>query len=383
MIKIENTHVDNIVRAVYSARNAMNSWDKSDSNWETDTLGKADLDLAKRLSKAGNDHAKYLRMINVTCDITAPLYWWKQFSTYRVGVVQNSTSTMHRLTHKPFEMSDFSFEHLIGNNGKECFDVNEDFEEIFKTVIGHEMYSVTNKGRVYSKKRGKFLKPSVNSSNYKKVVLNGKNLYVHRLVAEAFCNNPNGLCEVNHKDGNKWNNNYTNLEWVTKSENLKHAFDMGLKTTSGYTRYKVSKSAHRFTDYEIEEIREMYYDGMTKQEIANKIGCYSSTICNILNGRTYREIEMTPYDTAKLLVDNLNDLREKYLETKSKDVWLQMIQLLPSSYNQKRTVQLNYQVLKSMYFARRNHKLEEWHTFCDWIESLPYSELIIECGRDK
>lgn len=376
MIKIENTHVDNIVRAVYSARNAMNSWDKSDSDWETDTLGKADLDLAKRLSKAGNDHAKYLRMINVTCDITAPIYWWKQFSTYRVGVVQNSTSTMHRLTHKPFEMSDFSFEHLIGNNEKEYFDVNEDFEEIFKTVIGHEMYSVTNKGRVYSEKRGKFLKPSVNSSNYKKVVLNGKNLYVHRLVAEAFCNNPNGLCEVNHKDGNKWNNNYTNLEWVTKSENLKHAFDMGLKTTSGYTRYKVSKSAHRFTDYEIEEIREMYYDGMTKQEIANKIGCYSSTICNILNGRTYREIEMTPYDTAKLLVDNLNDLREKYLETKSKDVWLQIIQLLPSSYNQKRTVQLNYQVLKSMHFARRNHKLDEWHTFCNWIESLPYSELI-------
>ena len=309
-------------------------------------------------------------------DITAPLYWWKEFDTYKVGTVANSTSTMHRLTHKPFEMSDFSFDHLIGNSEKEYFDVDEDFKEVFKTVVGHEMYSVTNKGRVYNEKRGKFLKPSVNSSNYKKVVLNGKNLYVHRLVAEAFCDNPDNLCEVNHKDGNKWNNNYTNLEWVTKSENAQHAFDMGLRTVSGYTRYKVSKSAHRFTDYEIEEIRKMYYDGVTKQEIADKIGCCSSVICNILNGQTYREIEMTPYDTAKLLVDNLNELREKYLETKSKDVWWQMIQLLPTSFNQRRTVQMNYAVALNMYHARKNHKLDEWHVLCDEIKALPYFEKI-------
>lgn len=377
MIKIENTNIYGWDAAIRGMRNPMNSWDKSDSDFGE--VGENDLKLMKTLSKAGNDHGKFLRMINVTVDITAPLYWWKEFDTYKVGTVANSTSTMHRLTHKPFEMSDFSFDKLIGSTEKEYFDVDEDFNEIFKPIIGHEMYSVTNKGRVYNEKRGKFLKPSVNSSNYKKVVLNGKNSYVHRLVAEAFCDNHDNLCEVNHKDGNKWNNNYTNLEWVTKSENAQHAFDMGLRTISGYTRYKVSKSAHRFTDYEIEEIRKMYYDGMTKQEIADKIGCYSSTICDILNGHTYREIEMTPYDTAKLLIDNLNDLREKYLETKSKDVWWQMIQLLPSSYNQKRTVQLNYQVLKQMYFARRNHKLDEWHTLCDWMESLPYfKEIVIQ-----
>lgn len=387
MIKIKNVDVYGWEAAIRGMRNPMNSWDKSDSGLTVMTpydvefghepnydyiIGENDLKLMKSLSKAGNDHGKFLRMINVTVDITAPLYWWKEFDTYKVGTVANSTSTMHRLTHKPFEMSDFSFDQLIGNDEKEYFDVDEDFKEVFKTVVGHEMYSVSNKGRVCNEKRCKFLKPSVNSSNYKKVVLNGKNLYVHRLVAEAFCDNPDNLCEVNHKDGNKWNNNYTNLEWVTKSENAQHAFDMGLRTISGYTRYKVSKSAHRFTDDEIDEIRQMYYDGMSKQEIADKIGCCSSVICNILNGQTYREIEMTPYDTAKLLVDNLNELREKYLETKDKIWWWQMIQLLPSSYNQKRTVQLNYAVLKNMYHARKAHKLDEWRTFCEWMKNLPY-----------
>ena len=120
----------------------------------------------------------------------------------------------------------------------------------------------------------------------------------------------------------------------------------------------------------------MHCSGMTKQEIADKIGCYSSVICNILNGKTYREIEMTPYDIAKVLVDHLNELRELYLETKSKDVWWQIIQLLPSSYNQKRTIMLNYEVLANMYKSRKNHKLDEWVEFCKWIETLPYSELI-------
>lgn len=380
MIRIENTEIFGWEAAIRGLRNPKNSWSKTDSRMIDGAfvIGENDMKLMKALVKAGSDHGKFLRMINVTVDITAPLYWWKEFDTYKVGTVANSTSTMHRLTHKPFEMSDFSFDHLIGSNEKEYFDVDEDFKEIFKPIIGHETYSVTNKGRVYSEKRGKFLKPSVNSSNYKKVVLNGKNLYVHRLVAEAFCDNHDNLCEVNHKDGNKWNNNYTNLEWVTKSDNAQHAFDMGLRTISGYTRYKVSKSAHRFSDYEIEEIRKMYYDGMKKQEIADKIGCYSSTICDILNGNTYREIEMTPYDTAKLLVDNLNDLREKYLETKNKDVWWQMIQLLPSSYNQKRTIQFNYEVIRRMYHARKEHKLDEWRvTFCDWVRGLPYAKELI------
>lgn len=198
MIKIEDTHVDNIVRSVYSARNAMNSWDKSDSDWKTDTLGENDLALAKKLSKAGSDHAKFMRMINVTMDVTAPLYWWKHLDCYKVGTVSNSCSSMHKIAAKEFTADDFSCEHLLCEN----------------------------------------------------VVHFGKTL------------------------------------------------------------------------------------------------------------------------------ERLNSARRKFLETNDKTYWWQMIQLLPSSYNQRRTVQLNYAVLRNMYHARKNHKLDEWRTFCEWVETLPYSELI-------
>ena len=161
-------------------------------------VGANDLKLMKQLSKAGSDHAKYLRMINVTCDITAPLYWWKEFDTYKVGTVANSTSTMHKIHATEFTLDDFSHEHLY-----------LDSKEMLKKII---------KG--------------------------------------------------------------------------------------------------------------------------------------------------------------LNGYREDFLREKDKDYWWQMIQMLPSSYNQKRTVLLNYQVLKNMYHARKAHKLDEWREFCEWIRSLPYSELI-------
>lgn len=109
MIKIENTHIDNIARAVYSARNAMNSWDKSDSDIENDVLGEKDLALAKKLVKAGTDHSKFMRMINVTCDITAPLYWIAEHDTYKVGTTRNSCSFMHKGLSKPFDLENFSF----------------------------------------------------------------------------------------------------------------------------------------------------------------------------------------------------------------------------------------------------------------------------------
>ena len=109
MIKIENTHIDNIARAVYSARNAMNSWDKSDSDIENDVLGEKDLALVKKLVKAGTDHSKFMRMINVTCDITAPLYWIAEHDTYKVGTTRNSCSFMHKGLSKPFDLEDFSF----------------------------------------------------------------------------------------------------------------------------------------------------------------------------------------------------------------------------------------------------------------------------------
>ena len=231
MIKIENVEVYGWEAAIRGMRNPKNSWDKSDSlvctidcfgNGECEMalegydpvkcddgefgfcIGENDMQLMKNLSKAGTDHSKFLRMINVTVDITAPLYWWKEFDTYKVGTVANSCSTMHKIHAKEFEASDFSWEHVIND-----------------------------------------------------------------------------------------------LQWYTDS-----------------------------------------------------------------------------------ILYTLNTARERFLETKDKKHWWQMIQLLPSSYNQRRTVQLNYQVLKNMYFARRNHKLDEWQDFCLWVEQLPYFKEIVIAGDD-
>lgn len=208
MLKLENTEVLGWEHAIRGMRNPMNSWEKSDTKFYDESpeyryedcpdIGPNDLDLMKRLRNAGTDHRKFMRMITVYVDLTAPLYWWKEFDTYKVGTVANSCSTMHKIHAKEFALEDFSCEHLS------------------------------------------------------KVSL---------LILE---------------------------------------------------------------------------------------------------------------DTIK----HLNWCREVYLENKDKGTWWQMIQLLPSSYNQRRTVQMNYEVLANIYKSRRNHKLDEWHTFCDWIEGLPYSELI-------
>ena len=220
MILIEETEVNGFKAAIRGMRNPMNSWDKSDSRYsclcmddkrdcpaEPYIVGPNDLTLMKKLSKAGTDHAKFLRFITVTADITAPLYWWKEADTYKVGTVANSCSTMHKIHAKEFTLDDFSHEHL---------------ERIVED-IGRDVAPV----------------------------------------------------------------------W----------------------------------DF-------------------------------------FRPLEYT--------IEMLNKARELYLKTKDKKYWWQMIQLLPSSYNQKRTVLLNYQVLKNMYHARKKHKLDEWHDFCRWCETLPY-----------
>ena len=212
MIKIENVDVFGFDVAIRGMRNPLNSWNKSDSGWESDKtsvvefkIGENDLKLMKNLSKAGNDHAKYLRMINVTMDINAPLYWWKEFDTYKVGTVANSCSTMHKIHAKEFTLDDFSHEHL----------------------------------------------------------------------------NPFSVAVLNR------------------------------------------------------------------------------------------------------VIGELNRNREYFLEDKEKKDWWQLIQLLPSSYNQRRTVQLNYQVLKNMYLSRKHHKLDEWVEFCKWCETLPYfNEICIQKVSD-
>ena len=232
MLKIENTEVLGWEHAIRGMRNPMNSWEKSDSFWNYRSceecngnasciddfhVGPNDLDLMTRLRNAGTDHRKFMRMIMVYVDLTAPLYWWKEFDTYKVGTVANSFSTMHKIAEKEFTPEDFSHEQLIN--------------------------------------------------------------------------------------------------------------------------------------------------------IANDDPCDAL----FLEGTTIR---VDGDDLLGLTINVLNYYRNRYLKTKDKTYWWQMIQLLPSSYNQRRTVMLNYEVLANIYKSRRNHKLDEWHTFCDWIEGLPYSELI-------
>ena len=233
MIKIENTEIVGWEAAIRGMRNPLNSWEKSDSKWysigiptsnpaaindkylsQKYCIGDNDLDLMKRLRNAGTDHRKFMRMITVYVDITAPLYWWKEFDTYKVGTVANSCSTMHKIHSKEFTLEDFSTEHLCKSN----IEVLEDL-----------------------------------------------------------------ILELEY-----WRNKFVNYDEYCKV---------------------------------VPEFREMY---------------------------------------------------------SKKDCWWQMIQLLPSSYNQRRTVMLNYEVLANIYKSRRNHKLDEWHVFCEWIENLPYAELITD-----
>lgn len=226
MIKFEHTEVLGFEHAIRSLRNPMNSWEKSDSRFEESIdfdpddypcgfkLGQNDHDLMIKLRNAGTDHRKFMRMITVYVDITAPLYWWKEFDTYKVGTVENSCSTMHKIHDKEFTLDDFSCEHLIARE---------------QPLI----------------EGGDSVEP------------------------------PNGI-------------------WLM----------------------------HR-------------------------------------------------------TIQTLNQYRELYLQTKDKKYWWQMIQLLPSSYNQKRTVMLNYEVLANIYKSRKNHKLDEWAVgFMEWINRLPYRELI-------
>lgn len=385
MIKIEKTDVFGWEAAIRGCRNPYNSWNKSDSNFSflapdgTPCIGENDLKLMKSLSKAGNDHAKFLRMINVTCDITAPLYWWKEHDQYKVGTTTNSCSTMHRLLSKPFELDDFSFDKLPGYKKEVKYfvpEVDEENEE-WTTTVQDDYYMVSTEGRVSHD--GRILSGSVREDGYIYVNIRGKQYAKHRVVAEAFIKNPENKPFVNHIDGNKQNNCVDNLEWCTQSENIKHAHKTNLQP-KGLPTYK-----GKFTIEQREEIKRLWDSGVfSRRQLAKKFSVSHTCINDIINDKYKYAEKVNVYETvARPLVDTLNELRDAWFicdnEEDKKKIWYSIIQLLPSSYNQKRTVQLNYQVLKSMYFARRKHRLDEWHTLCEWIETLPYfKEIVLE-----
>ena len=386
MIKIENIDVYGWDAAIRGARNPMNSWDRMDSGYNNGKfeIGENDYKLLKNLTIAGPEHRKWNRMVTVTMDITAPMVWWSQYDTYKISTVANSTSKMHKIHAKPFTRDDFS-----------CDTVYRVPQERVPIIVDNEIWKetdiegvlVSNTGKVKQLERDvirsdgrKMHLPerliAVTEDDYLRVKIR-KNGHIyskklHRLMAEAFIPNPDNLPYINHKDGNKLNCNLDNLEWCTASYNRQHAVDNGLVVWSNESRDKCGKRSRKLSDEEVEKVKTLKNEGKRVNEIARIIGCSNSIISRICSGKSY-------IDTAGVMdniIETLNQLREAYLETGDKKYWRQMIELLPETYNQKRTVHLNYETLGAMYHQRRHHKIDEWHVFCDTLETLPYSEFI-------
>ena len=377
MIKIENIDVYGWEAAIRGARNPMNSWDRMDSGYNNGKfeIGENDYKLLKNLTIAGPEHRKWNRMVTVTMDITAPMYWFSEYDTYKVGTVANSTSKMHKLLSKPFEMSDFSFDHLTGyrNEVKQFIPPIDELNEEWKDI--QYGYKISNQGRVKNP-QGKILGGSTHKDSYRFVTIKGKQIPIHRIVAENFIENKYDKPFVNHKDGNKMNNSVDNLEWVTQQENIQHSYKNKLQPSTVKT-YK-----GKFTDEQRQQIKDEYNNtDISRRQLALKYNVSHTCICDIINDKyKYADKVNTYEEVARPLVDTLNELRDMWFreedETVKKEIWYNILQLLPNSYNQKRTVHLNYEVLGTMYKQRRHHKLSEWVEFCDMIKTLPYSEFI-------
>ena len=405
MIKLEHTVLatnEQMAFVIEGMRNPKNSWDRSDSFVcnnptfcgdcagfsdysickELNDVGSADLNLMKTLAKAGPVHRKYMRMIPVYVRITAPLYWWNEFDTYKVGTVANSCSKMHKLLEKPFEVSDFSFDKIPGyKNEIKQFrpKIDEDMVASEIWVIYDNDYDISNYGRVKHKLKNKYriISGSIHSDGYIYVTLHGKQFPLHRLVGNLFHADTfsEGLV-INHKDGNKQNNFETNLEWVTQSDNVKHSYENNLQPK------QVNTYKGKFTQEQRNTIKEQWDSGnYSRKDLAIMWNVSWTCIDDIIRDR-YKYANNTNVfeEICKPLVDTLNELRDSWFNAENEDdkktIWYTILQLLPESYNQTRNVMLNYEVLANIYEWRKDHKLDEWKAFCSWIKDLPHSELI-------
>lgn len=425
MIKIENAEVLGWEAAIRGMRNPLNSWDKSDSKYFNDpiydeahpmfihdnpifSLGPNDKDLMKRLCKAGTDHRKFMRMITVYVDITAPIFWWSEFDTYKIATVRNSCSFMHKGVSKPFTIDDFSiknkrvYEVLRPLEKKKCvltypyetdeFKIYTDDQErtyrVYRNgIVIQEEFSYTDnygtgRTRTIPEKPVKTYQTSDGYFIVKEAGRSGKHIPLHVLVARMWCDGETSeKWQVDHLDGNKGNNSAENLEWVTPSENMQRAVKNGLydNLKSLHSRYRFWKHHARLIP--IERRMEFMIDsnnGMTHKELADKYSITPSQANNIRWGMKNSDVE-EDFQEAYIwdkLIEFLNEQRELYLETKDEKIFQGIRCLLPSGYLQKSTVQLNYEVLANMYKSRKNHRLDEWRELCDWMRDLPYSALI-------
>lgn len=395
MIIVENIGVYNAEFAIKGMRNPLESWDQSDSYYNEKgdyIIGENDMKLALKLIKAGSDHRKFIRQIFVSMDITAPLYWWKEMDQYRIGSTTNSTSTMHTIHKTPIVPNLFSVENLNGfyrkiNNYPNI--INEETEE-WKQHPKHSLYLISNQGRIKRKPyitthnrlwKEKILKNIAHNDGYLVVDILQDNkkrtiVLVHRLVAETFISNENNLPEVNHKDGNKQNNYYKNLEWSTRNENEQHSYDI-IKTSHHNlnSRKKHSNNLLKLNKEQRELIKIEYSKGESSRQLGKKYNVDHTVILDIIHDKT-GNIQLNEYDSFVIYCNILENLRLKFLETNDKKYWIQLIQMLPSSFNQRRTWSSTYETLKNIYHARKNHRLDEWKNFCNVLEQLPYSEFI-------
>lgn len=401
-MKFEHTEVWGFAHAIRGMRNPMNSWTKSDSIISDgfEHIGKSDLQLMQRLIAAGSEHRKFMRQIFVSVDITAPDYFFKEFSTYRIGITENSTSTMHKIMSKPFTVDMFECEGMRGYKFTPIYSPNEIDEEteMWKLHPYYENYEISNQGRVKrlqyidaddtnkAVRKEKILAGSVHNDGYICVsICLGKQKYKqvpkHRLVAETWIPNPNNKPEVNHIDGNKQNNSVENLEWVTSSENQKHAICSKLQPVP------VSTYKGKLTKEQRDEIIKRYNcENISRRELAQIYNVSHTTISALINNKyNYGENTHNEFEEFKQYLDELNELRDEYLITKDKQVWKTLIQKLPMNYLYTRTVTMNYENLYTIYHQRKNHKLNEWSgtdngtlpNFISWIKDLPYAEELI------
>ena len=430
MIKIENVETMGWGGAIRGMRNAMNSWDKSDSKFcrldciTTDVnldeepcnfmcggdlyrgflqIGEADMKLCKNLIKAGSPDRKFMRMIHVQADVTAPVYFLSELDTYKVGTVRNSSSFMHKGVSKAFEIEDFGVSEDVikilssRTDGEEKQKIYYPYEtdeyRVYTTPNGRE-YEVFKNGRVFARPfsytdnygkgrtrtfERKECNPSPISNGYWEVNLGGRSgekWLVHRLVAYLWCDNPNGYDTVDHLDGNKNNNSAENLEWVTREENIRRGFNNGLMRKGNlHADYLNWKYSSKITPDIKHRIKEEYKDGKKQIDLAIKYMLGQSQISAIIRDckNTSDNKELFEYCWYwENMLKALNDLRDIYLETKEKKYFIAIRQLLPMSYLYFSTFDLNYETLFSIYHQRKNHKLDEWREFCKWIETLPY-----------
>ena len=379
MIKIENLETYGLRRALYGMRQPMQSHHKSDTT--EDKIGVNDLDLANRLAKAGTEHRKFARQIFVSFDVTAPTYWYLEMDTYKVGTTSNSTSKMHKLLSKPFTVEDFSFDGMSGfKNEVEQVLPNANVE-IEEWVLIDKDYEVSSEGRIRRilNGRSKLLGGSLHNDGYIFVTIHGKQKPLHRYIAKAFIPGGGVGKQVNHKNGNKQDNRASNLEWCSSKENIEHSYKHCLQPVPTST-YK-----GKLSEEQRKEVKKLVASGvLSRRKAAEKYGVSHSCINGIISDQySYQDAPNVYFEIAKPLVDKLNELRECWINSRS-DIrkailWKSILQLLPMSYNQTRTVTLNYEVVANMVSQRKHHKLSEWLTFCDYmVESLPYFKEIFE-----